>query len=163
MPAQKPFSQACENNKAPILNVLRQVFARPAGLLEIGSGTGQHAVYFGEHLPHLTWQPSDQKQYLAGCRLWVKEAGLANVRDPLELDVLAEPWPVSQCDGVFSANTAHIMHWPAVRAMFTGVAEILARDGHFCLYGPFKYGGRHTSESNSCRGRYHRCHSGKAY
>ena len=125
MPSQKPFSQACENNKAPILSVLQQVFTTPAVVLEIGSGTGQHAVYFAEHMPHLYWQPSDQKQYLDGCRLRVNEAGLDNLRQPLELDVRNTPWPVSHCDGVFAANTAHIMHWPAVESMFIGVSGIL--------------------------------------
>lgn len=149
MPAQKPFSQACENNKTAILQVLQEVFTGPAEILEIGSGTGQHAVYFGEYMPHVNWQPSDQKQYLAGCRLWVNEAGLANVRQPLELDVRTSPWPVSQCEGVFSANTAHIMHWPVVEAMFMGIAKILVCNGRFCLYGPFKYRGRHTSGSNA--------------
>lgn len=149
MTRQKPFSQACENNKGPILVVLRQVFDRPGDILEIGSGTGQHAVYFAEQLPHLHWQPSDQKPYLPGCRRWIEEAGLANVGEPLELDVLSTPWPVSQCTGVFSANTAHIMHWPAVQAMFAGVATRLPRHGYFCLYGPFCYGGQHTSASNA--------------
>lgn len=149
MSVQKPFSQACENNKTPILNVLRQVLTESADVLEIGSGTGQHAVYFGAQLPHLNWQPSDQDQYLDGCRQWVREAGLANVHEPVELDVLHTPWPVSHCEAAFAANTAHIMHWPAVEAMFAGVSNILARDGRFCLYGPFKYGGQHTSESNA--------------
>lgn len=157
MSIQKPFSQACENNKAPILNVLRQVFAEPVDILEIGSGTGQHAVYLGAHLPHLNWQPSDRKQYLGGCNLWIKEAGLANVREPVELDVLHTPWPVSICGGAFAANTAHIMHWPAVEAMFTGISKMLARNGRFCLYGPFKYGGQHTSESNACFDEDLRC------
>lgn len=147
--AFKPFSQACENNKQPILNVLREVFTRPGLVLEIGSGTGQHAVHFAAALPHLDWQPSDQAAYLPGCRLWIEESGLANLRDPLELDVLQRPWPLAHAGGGFSANTAHIMHWPAVAAMFAGIAGILGSESCFCLYGPFRYNGRHTSDSNA--------------
>lgn len=149
MSVRKPFSQACENNKQPILAVLRQVFLEPGVILEIGTGTGQHVVYFAAQLPHLTWQPSDQAEYLPGCSLWIDEAGLDNVHAPLELDVREEPWPLDHADGVFSANTAHIMHWPAVEAMFAGVSRLLAANGYFCLYGPFRYDGRHTSDSNA--------------
>ncbi|MFE8071058.1 DUF938 domain-containing protein [Marinobacteraceae bacterium S3BR75-40.1] len=149
---QKPFSQACENNKDPILAVLREVFDAPGTILEVGCGTGQHAVHFASGLPHLTWQPSDRAENLPGARLWIDEAGLDNLRSPLELDVHDDPWPVDQCDGVFSANTAHIMDWSAVEALFQGVGQLLASGSAFCLYGPFSYGGRHTSESNQ---RFH--------
>ncbi|WP_435104978.1 DUF938 domain-containing protein [Arhodomonas sp. AD133] len=149
MTTRKPFSQACENNKAPILEVLRTVFVDPGLVLEIGSGTGQHAVHFAAGLPHRVWQPTDQHAYLSGCRQWVAEAALANLREPVELDVRRDPWPVTAADGVFSANTAHIMHWPAVEAMFAGVARVLTTGGAFCLYGPFCYDGEHTSASNT--------------
>lgn len=145
----KPWSQACENNRQPILVVLRRCLGDARTVLEIGSGTGQHAVYFGAALPHLVWQCSDLRANHAGIRLWLEEAGLPNVRAPLELDVTAPDWAVGPVDAVFSANTAHIMHWPAVRAMIAGVARILRPDGAFLLYGPFAYGGRHTSESNA--------------
>lgn len=149
MTLSKPFSQACENNKQPILDVLSEVFTDAGRILEIGSGSGQHAVFFATHLAHITWQPSDQAVYLSGMRLWIEETDLDNLVAPLELDVLLQPWPVHKVDGVFSANTAHIMHWPAVEAMFAGVGGILSAGNSFCLYGPFKYGGKHTSSSNA--------------
>lgn len=145
----KPYSEACEQNKAPILTVLREVFREPGLILEIGSGTGQHAVHFARELPHLDWQPTDQADYLPGIRLWIAEAGLSNLRQPLELDTRREPWPVTQAAGVFSANTTHIMHWPAVEGLFRGIGRVLQPGGAFCLYGPFNYGGRYTSASNT--------------
>jgi SAM-dependent methyltransferase len=148
----KPYSEACDQNRDPILGVLRRYFDRPGRILEIGSGTGQHAVYFGTTLPHLRWQPSDVPMHLPGIRLWLAEAGLPNVADPLELDVCLEDWPVDSVDGVFSANTAHIMHWPQVEAMFAGVGRVLEPGGYFCLYGPFNENGAFTSESNA---RFH--------
>lgn len=149
MTATKPFSQACENNKDPILGVLREVFNAPGRVVEIGSGTGQHAVHFGRHLTHIQWQPTDVADNLPGIRAWLAEAGLPNVDVPLELDVDHSPWPVAEADGVFSANTAHIMGWPEVMALFRGVAGLLPVGGAFCLYGPFADGGRHTSDSNA--------------
>lgn len=149
MMLQRPFSQACENNKQSILDVLATVFTESGTILEIGSGSGQHAVHFAGHLPHLTWQPSDQSQYLPGCRMWIADAALKNVAAPLELDVMRQPWPVTAAAGVFSANTAHIMHWPMVQAMFAGVSAVLTSGHYFCLYGPFKYHGSHTSASNA--------------
>lgn len=145
----RPFSQACENNRAPILAVLARVFATRRRVLEIGSGTGQHAVYFAADLPHLAWQPSDVAENLPGIRRWIAEAGLANVRAPLALDVNDDPWPQSRYDAVFSANTAHIMHWPEVERMLARAAHALRPGGLFLLYGPFNYGGRFTSESNA--------------
>ena len=146
---EKPWSQACENNKGPILAVLRRYLTDARTVLEIGSGTGQHAVFFAAALPRLVWQCSDLPANHAGIRLWLEEAGLTNVRPPLALDVTAENWGVAEVDAVFSANTAHIMHWPAVRAMIRGVGRVLKPDGLLLVYGPFSYGGRHTSESNA--------------
>ncbi len=145
----KPYSEACEQNKEPILAVLREVFTEPGLILEIGAGTGQHAVHFARALPDLDWQPTDQADYLPGIRLWVTEAGLPNLHQPLALDVLSEPWPVMQAAGVFSANTAHIMSWPAVENLFRGIGRVLSPGGMFCLYGPFNYEGRYTSASNA--------------
>lgn len=145
----KPHSDACEENKAPILAVLARVFADRRHVLELGSGTGQHAVHFGRHLPHLLWQTSDLGENHAGIRAWLAEAALSNVLAPLELDVRAPAWPVGEVDAVFSANTAHIMDWDAVVRMFAGVARVLPGGGVFALYGPFAYGGRHTSDSNA--------------
>lgn len=144
----KPFSQACENNKRCILDVIRTVFTPPGIILEIGSGTGQHAVHFSSALPHLTWQPSDKPGNAQLCQARIKEAKLPNILPPLELDVNRAPWPLQVFDGVFSANTAHIMAWPEVAAMFRGVAAGLGSGQPFCLYGPFRYGRRHTSDSN---------------
>lgn len=147
--SDKPFSQACENNKAPILAVLKQVFPEPGTILEIGSGTGQHAVHFGHHLPHLVWQPTDVPDNLPGIRAWMAEAALPNVADPMVLDLNQGDWPITAADGAFSANTAHIIHWPQVQRLFHGVARILPPEGAFCLYGPFAYEGAHTSDSNA--------------
>jgi SAM-dependent methyltransferase len=144
----KPFSEACERNRGPILAALKRVFADRTRVLEIGSGTGQHAAGFAPALPHLVWQPSDVAEHLAGIGLWVAEAGAANLRRPLELDV-DRPWPDIAADAVFSANTCHILSWPQVERMFEGVGRLLPAGGVFALYGPFNYGGRHTSESNA--------------
>ncbi|QIB64266.1 DUF938 domain-containing protein [Kineobactrum salinum] len=148
MSVEKPFSQASANNRQPILEQLQQVFATPGTVLEIGTGTGQHAEYFAAALPHLQWQPSDHPEALWMCRQRLREAGLDNILEPLALDVGVTPWPVTACDAAFSANTAHIMAWPEVQAMFRGVAGLLPAEAVFCLYGPFNYQGKYTSDSN---------------
>jgi SAM-dependent methyltransferase len=144
-----PFSEACERNKDPILAVLRQAFADRTRVIEIGAGTGQHAVHFARHLPHLGWQPTDRREYLEGLAARVAAEGPPNLAAPVELDVLREPWPPLHGDAVFSANTLHIMSWQAVEALFTGLGRVLARDGVLAIYGPFKYGGRCTTASNA--------------
>ncbi|MGI9264010.1 MAG: DUF938 domain-containing protein [Gammaproteobacteria bacterium] len=144
----KPFSQACENNQQPILEVLLRQLTDKNHVLEIGSGTGQHAAFFATHLPHLLWQTSDLAEHHDGIRLWVEDAGVDNLRPPLELDVTIRPWPIDAVEAVFSANTVHIMSWPVVRDFVAGVGCILKDDGVFCLYGPFNYGGEFTSDSN---------------
>ena len=144
----KPFSQACENNREPILTQLREHFAEAPHVLEIGSGTGQHAVFFAAHLPHLFWQTSDLPDRHAGIQLWLDEAGLDNLGAPLSLDVRAD-WPPVTVHSVFSANTAHIMAETGVAAMFAGVGARLAADGCFVLYGPFNRDGEYTSPSNA--------------
>jgi len=146
---EKPFSQACENNKEPILAVLERHLGAARHVLEIGSGTGQHAVYFAARLPHLVWQTSDLAIHHDGILAWIESAQLGNVRPPLVLDVGVQPWPIDVTDAVFSANTAHIMSWPMVEALVAGVGRVLAPGGRFCLYGPFNYEGRYTSESNA--------------
>ncbi|HEX5514278.1 MAG TPA: DUF938 domain-containing protein [Gammaproteobacteria bacterium] len=144
----KPYAEACERNQQPILDVLLTEFAAVHHVLEIGSGTGQHAVFFGRAMPHLVWQTSDLSENHAGIRAWVEGAGLVNVRLPLVLDVLGE-WPEPGFDAVFSANTAHIMSWPAVTAMFAGVGQRLPPGGLLALYGPFSESGRQVSASNA--------------
>ena len=145
----KPYAQSCDDNKDPILTVLREVFAEAGAVLEMGSGTGQHAVYFAKHLPHLVWQASDVAGNLAGIQMWLDEAALPNLLPPMLLDVADERWPISRVDAIFSANTAHIMAWPQVVRMFAGIGDVLRVNGVFALYGPFNYGGAYTSESNA--------------
>lgn len=145
----KPFSESCEQNKDPILGVLREVFADCRRVLEIGSGTGQHAVYFGKMLPHLEWQTSDLPQNHPGIRAWLEEARLPNVLAPLSLNALDPSWPVREMDAIFSANAVHIMSWEHVEGMFKGIGRVLMPGGLVCLYGPFNYDGKFTSESNA--------------
>jgi len=145
----KPFSQACENNRDPILSVLKRVFHSPCEVLEIGSGTGQHAVYFAEHLPHVTWQPSDQAMHLPGIDLWIDEAKLGNIKDPLALDINQKPWPVTKIDAAFTANTLHIMSWESVQVFIEALGEVMCPGAIFCCYGPFNVSGTYTSESNA--------------
>jgi SAM-dependent methyltransferase len=146
---RKPYAESSEQNQGPILNVLREVFADATRVLEIGSGTGQHAVHFGRHLPHLVWAPTDLADNLPGIRLWLEEAALANVEPPRVLDTRQPVWAVGEVDAVFSANTAHIMDWDGVVALFAGVGRLLTEGGVFALYGPFHYGGAPTSPSNA--------------
>lgn len=145
----KPFAESSEQNKHVILEVLQQEFAQPQTVLEIGSGTGQHAVFFAAQMPHLQWYASDVEENLPGLRMWLTEYSGPNLHGPYCLDVTQAAWPVSPVDAVFSANTAHIMHWPMVEAMLSGIGSILSAGGRFCLYGPFNYHGEFTSESNA--------------
>jgi SAM-dependent methyltransferase len=142
-------SEACERNKGPILRILADAFARSHAVLEIGSGTGQHAVHFAAHLAHLSWQPSDRSEYLPGLRERIAREGPANLRAAVELDVRDFPWQVDPVDAVFTANTLHIMGWDAVQDLFRGVGAVLTAPGVFCAYGPFRYGGNYTSASNA--------------
>jgi cyclopropane fatty-acyl-phospholipid synthase-like methyltransferase len=146
---QKPYAESADQNKDAILTILRQEFQSCREILEIGSGTGQHAVYFARHLPHLRWQTSELEENLPGIRLWLEEAGLGNLLAPVLLDVGTAQWPAGQVDGLFSANTAHIMSEANALSMLAGAAQILRSQGRFCLYGPFLYDGQHTSESNA--------------
>lgn len=148
MTIELPFSQACENNQEPILERLREVFEVPAQVLEIGTGTGQHAVHFARALSHLQWQPSDHPEAARLALLRLEQAALPNILPMIELDVGITPWPVSRVDGAFSANTAHIMAWSEVEQMFHGIGERLTAKGSFCLYGPFNEQGQFSSDSN---------------
>lgn len=147
----KPFAESCVENRRPILTVLRQLIAGRRQLLEIGSGTGQHAVYLAPAFPQLQWQTSDRGENHPGIRQWLQDEAVENALPPLELDVLQAEWPLaeSSVDAVFSANTAHIMGWDGVEAMFAGVGRVLQPQGLFLLYGPFRYRGRFTTEGNA--------------
>jgi cyclopropane fatty-acyl-phospholipid synthase-like methyltransferase len=148
MPAEKPYSAACERNREPILAVLREHIADRGHVLEIGSGTGQHAVYFAQKLPYLLWQSSDRDENLAGISMWLGQAGLPNTPPPLTFDV-AGIWPRGTYDAIFSANTLHIMSWVEVQTLFAGLPAITAADAKLVVYGPFNYDGQFTSASNA--------------
>ena len=143
-----PCAESCERNKIPILNVLKDVFATTKVVLEIGGGTGQHAVFFAKNLSHLTWQSSDKPDSVKWLALRLEEEALDNAPAPLAIDVANHPWGF-QADGIFSANTLHIMSWNQVEQFFIGVGQSLLSPGKFCVYGPFRYDGRYTSESNA--------------
>jgi len=143
-----PFSEACERNKGPILEILRRVFADRSQVLEIGSGTGQHAVHFAAHLDHVTWHPTERLSALPELAVRIQTEGGRNVRQPMVLDVRQSVWPLRSVDAVFTANTLHILSWTEVTAMFNGIGATLSPGGVVCVYGPFRYAGRYTSPSN---------------
>ena len=147
MTESKPFAPHCERNKEPILAVLRPYFEHCRRVLEIGSGTGQHAVFCAPALPNTVWQTSDLEENLPGIRLWLEEAALPNLPPPLELDVTGE-WPKQRFDAVFTANSLHIMPWTAVERLFAGIETVLEREATLAVYGPFNYHGAYTSDSN---------------
>ncbi len=144
-----PYASATERNRQPILDQLYGLLPGKGSILEIGSGTGQHAVFFTRHLKGLCWQPTDKLENLAGLEAQFAAEGNERILTPLKLDVLHDPWPGHSYAAAFSANTAHIMPWEAVQAMFAGVATHLERGARFCLYGPFNIGGEFTSPSNA--------------
>ena len=149
MKNHKPYSAACDNNRQPILEVIEVLFSGCREVLEIGSGTGQHAAYFAQRLPHLVWHSSDLPENHAGIKLWLDEAELANTPPPLLLDVNQAHWPELNVEAVFSANTIHIIDWASVRAMIAGAGQLLPEKGILALYGPFNYGNAYTSDSNA--------------
>lgn len=142
-----PFSQACENNKRPILTQLQLLFREPTSVFEIGSGTGQHAVFFAEQLPHVCWQSSDCAENVEFIQRRIDLSGLTNLSPCVQFEVGKHPWPET-IKNAFSANTAHIMAWPLAEKMIEGVGRHLSAGGFFVLYGPFNYRGQYTSESN---------------
>jgi cyclopropane fatty-acyl-phospholipid synthase-like methyltransferase len=145
----KPFSVACERNQAPILEVLRERFAACRTVLEIGSGTGQHAVHFAAAMPHLVWQTSDVPAHLDGIRQWLAEAALPNTPPPLSLDINDAAVPTGPFDAVFSANTLHIMSWAEVQRLFERLPSMMGEGALLVVYGPFNYRGKFTSSSNA--------------
>jgi cyclopropane fatty-acyl-phospholipid synthase-like methyltransferase len=145
----KPYSQACENNKQYILDRLRPLFSPGSRVLEVGSLTAQHVCFFAGQLPEVHWQPSDLPENLPTVLAGLADCTLPNVSAPLALDVSRLPWPLMQVDGIFSANTLHIMASAHVERFFRGVAQVLRSGGKLCIYGPFKYGGEFTTPSNA--------------
>jgi len=141
----RPFSESCEQNKQVIFETIQPYLQ--GEVLEIGSGTGQHAVYFTSQEPQITWQTSDVEHHLDGINAWIADADSSRLPAPLVLDVLAD-WPDHQYDLVFTANSFHIMGEPAVEASFRGIAKCLKADARFIVYGPFNYNGTYTSASN---------------
>jgi SAM-dependent methyltransferase len=144
----KQFSPSCERNKEPILAVLRDILTAPGLVLEIGSGSGQHAVHFARGLPHLAWQPTDVAGNLPSIAAWRAEAGLPNLREPLALDLFAEDWPVRQAQAVVCINTIHIVSWQGVERLFAAAGRVLAPGGILYVYGPYRYADRPLEPSN---------------
>lgn len=150
----KPYSGACDQNCEPILAVLKELIATELSeneqtLLEVGTGTGQHAVYLGKALPQVVWQCSDQQQYHEGIQMWLNEAELPNVQVPLSLNVSEDSWPETQFDMLYCANVMHIMHWQNVVDLFAKGAKCIKPGGLMLCYGPFNYDGKYTSASNA--------------
>lgn len=149
-PDARRMAPATERNREPILAVLRQVLPASGTVLEIASGTGQHAVHFAAALPGLTWQPSDPDAAArASIAAWTAHAGLTNVRTPLALDVCCQPWGIDAADAVVCINMLHIAPWAAAEALFAGAGKLLGPGGVLFLYGPYRRGGAHTAPSNA--------------
>lgn len=146
------YSESCERNKGPILSILEDALADSRRVLEIGSGTGQHAVHFARHLAHVEWKPTELPEALPALTAMLQAAAPPNVPGPLELDVTSDPWPRELTSGgfdaAFTANTLHIMSWHAVECLFEGLGPVFDADGVLCVYGPFRYGGEFTTPSN---------------
>ena len=144
----KPYSESCDQNKDAILSVISPLFFLLTNVLEIGSGTGQHAVYFAEKMPQLTWHTSDCRSYLNGINAWLADACLTNIKPPFELDVSKSQWPIVDIDAIFTANSVHIMQQQDVVNLINGVGKLLKQKDSFVIYGPFNYNGQYTSKSN---------------
>ncbi len=145
---QKPFAPSAENNQRAILQALREEVEDADLVLELGSGTGQHVCHFAEALPRVRWQPTDLSERLPGIVQWWRDSGCSNILTPVALNVADAEWPVNQADICYTANTLHIISWPAVQLLFAGCARVLGANGKLCAYGPFIFSGEHISESN---------------
>lgn len=143
----KPYAASCDENKDIILSVIKPYLADKKAVLEIASGTGQHAVFFAQALKHLNWQSSDLKNQLGGMQQWIEEAQLSNLQNPIELDVSAH-WPKNEYGAVFLANALHIMSHQQVEDCFNGLGQALESQAICIIYGPFNYEGAYTSDSN---------------
>ena len=144
----KQSSPSCERNKEPILAVLREILSVPGLVIEIGSGSGQHAVHFARGLPHVEWQPTDVADSLPGICAWRDEAGPANLHEPLALDLFSDRWPVAAVQAVVCINTIHIVSWEAVERLFIGAGRLLSPGGVMYVYGPYRYADRSLEPSN---------------
>jgi len=144
-----PYSQASENNKHPILDVMRRYLPECHSLLELAGGTGQHAVFFAEQFPHLHWQSSDIPDAVATLNLRLTHAGLPNLPIGIPIDVNNPTWNCAVVDAIYSANSLHIMSAASVEHFFSGVERHLSKSGLLLVYGPFKYNGEFTTESNA--------------
>jgi cyclopropane fatty-acyl-phospholipid synthase-like methyltransferase len=144
----KPYAESCEQNREPIFQIIQPLLQGHHSLLEIGSGTGQHAVYFACEMPHIQWQTSDRTENHSGIQQWLAEAACQNILPPLALDVSENSWPSQRFDAAFSANTIHIMHDHNVEDLFQQIPSVLSTGGLLMIYGPFNYKGNYTSDSN---------------
>lgn len=146
----KGFAPAAERNRQPILEVLQRVLP-PAGLvLEVASGTGQHAIFFSEHLPSLRWQPTDaSSEAVQSIGAWVDETARENILAPLDLDVRSPQWPIAKADALVCINMIHISPWETTDALFRGASELLTGGSHLITYGPYRLHGAHTAPSNA--------------
>ncbi len=145
----KPFSPACERNKEVILSIIAKYLTGSQKVLEVGSGTGQHGIYFAENLPHVHWHMSDRPENIKGINAWVDDSQLSNVHHAIEFDV-SQAWPaIEKVDCVYTANTLHIMAWRQVEQLFSLLAEELQQHSMLMIYGPFNYQGAYTSASNA--------------
>ena len=145
----KPYSESCDQNREPILTIISPLLKDRTNVLEIGSGTGQHAIYFAHNMPHIRWQTSDCLPYIDGINRWISDSGLTNVVPPIELNVSTSAWPELNVDAVFTANSLHIMSAADVSNLIEGVGKLLQPGGDLIIYGPFNYNGEYTSESNA--------------
>ena len=146
----KPYAPACDKNKRPILDIMRGYLSEAGSVLEIGSGTGQHAVFFAANMPWLNWITSDLAHRKEGIAAWLEEAGLPNLGGPLALDAsFAETWQVPAIDAIFTANTLHIMPWETGAKAIAGSAALLGPGGQLLIYGPFNCDGRHVGHGNA--------------
>ncbi len=143
------FSQACKNNKQPILDILKTVLTGYSDVLEIGSGSGQHAIFFGSHLPNTQWHTTELPENLNALHQNINQYARENVTLPVSLDVSSHPWPHASASNIFSANTLHIMNWENVVHFFRGLGNVLSNNGYLCVYGPFRYNNNYTTESNA--------------
>lgn len=150
MPDARQYAPATARNREPIREVLARDLPARGTVLEIASGTGEHAVHFARAFPHLTWQPSDVAgSALASIAAWIAEAQLPNLRAPLALEVTSATWPVERADAIVCINMVHIAPWEAALGLFAGAARLLPADALLYLYGPYRFGGAFTAPSNA--------------